>query len=34
MSVPYKLLYRVGLRPWERLPMLPAAEQRADLGAF
>jgi len=31
MSVPYKLLYRVGLRPWERLPMLPAAEQISAL---
>lgn len=31
MSVPYKLLYRVGLRPWERLPMLPVAEQISAL---
>ena len=31
MSVPYKLLYRVGLTPWERLPMLPAAEQISAL---
>lgn len=31
MSVPYRLLYRVGLRPWERLPMLPVAEQISAL---
>jgi methylase of polypeptide subunit release factors len=31
MSVPYKLLYRVGLRPWERLPMLLAAAQISAL---
>jgi SAM-dependent methyltransferase len=31
MGVPYKLLYRVGLTPWERLPMLPAAKQIATL---
>jgi SAM-dependent methyltransferase len=31
MSVPYKLFYRVGLTPWERLPMLPAAKQISTL---
>jgi SAM-dependent methyltransferase len=31
MGVPYKVLYRVGLRPWERLPMLPAAEQASAM---
>lgn len=31
MNVPYKLMYRVGLTPWERLPTLPAAEQISTL---
>ncbi|HWH24040.1 MAG TPA: class I SAM-dependent methyltransferase [Candidatus Limnocylindria bacterium] len=31
MRVPYKLFYRVGLTPWERLPTLPAAKQISTL---
>ena len=27
MSLFYKIAYRVGLTPWERMPMLPVAEQ-------
>jgi SAM-dependent methyltransferase len=31
MSLFYRALYRIGLTPWERMPMLPVAEQVSSL---